>query len=322
MELRAFRLTADGAPEPVEPEAALQPRDEGADADPFWIDIERPERERARELLDRLSVAPVLRGEIMGDRTTPLAVGLVDQTLVRLPAQLSPDAGECPVAVLLLPGRIVTLHEEASDTIHELANSEIDASGLRVGTPTALLVGLTDLLVQRDLDLVSDFRGNVDRLSAMEVEDLADLPLEEMVSLRQQGEVLTAMLEDQIFCLSAISAIEMPAPDARDLKRRFLAAHGALAHVARILERAMRRLEQILEQRSLHAQDSANRRLKVLTVVQAVFVPLTLITGIYGMNFQHMPELGWSGAYFVALGAMVTVASISLVLFWRHGWFD
>ena len=56
MELRAFRLTADGAPEPVEPEVALQRRDEGADADSFWIDIERPERDGGGELLDRLKL--------------------------------------------------------------------------------------------------------------------------------------------------------------------------------------------------------------------------------------------------------------------------
>ena len=66
----------------------------------------------------------------------------------------------------------------------------------------------------------------------------------------------------------------------------------------------------------------ANRRLNVLTIVQAIFVPLTLIAGIYGMNFSVMPELGWPNGYFAALALMGVIAVGELWLFYRSGWFD
>lgn len=59
---------------------------------------------------------------------------------------------------------------------------------------------------------------------------------------------------------------------------------------------------------------------QVLTIVSAVILPLTLITGIYGMNFDHMPELRVGWAYFAVLGSMVAVAAGLLALFWRLGW--
>lgn len=63
-----------------------------------------------------------------------------------------------------------------------------------------------------------------------------------------------------------------------------------------------------------------NKIINVLTIISAIFLPLTLITGIYGMNFKNMPELGWGPAYFVTLGSMIII-SISMLLFFKYkGW--
>jgi len=60
---------------------------------------------------------------------------------------------------------------------------------------------------------------------------------------------------------------------------------------------------------------------RVLTVVSAIFLPLSLIAGIYGMNFENMPELHWRHGYAGAIGIMIGLAALLLVLFWRLGWF-
>jgi magnesium transporter len=57
-----------------------------------------------------------------------------------------------------------------------------------------------------------------------------------------------------------------------------------------------------------------------LTAYAAIFAAITLITGIYGMNFQHMPELGWRFGYGYALGLMVGAASGLWVYFRRKRW--
>ncbi len=63
-----------------------------------------------------------------------------------------------------------------------------------------------------------------------------------------------------------------------------------------------------------------NEIVKVLTMVSAVFIPLNLIAGIYGMNFHNMPELNWHYGYFFAVCLMLSVAFGMLVMFWRMGW--
>lgn len=63
-----------------------------------------------------------------------------------------------------------------------------------------------------------------------------------------------------------------------------------------------------------------NEIMKVLTVFTSIFIPLTFISGIYGMNFEHMPELKWPWAYAVVWGLFITIPSVLLVFFKRKKW--
>jgi len=63
-----------------------------------------------------------------------------------------------------------------------------------------------------------------------------------------------------------------------------------------------------------------NEVMKVLTIIATIFIPLTFLAGVYGMNFQHMPELGWSWAYPVVWLVMLVVAALMVIYFRRRGW--
>ena len=63
-----------------------------------------------------------------------------------------------------------------------------------------------------------------------------------------------------------------------------------------------------------------NEIMKVLTIFAAIFIPLTFIAGIYGMNFEFMPELKWKGGYFTLLGIMAAVGFGMLIYFRRKKW--
>lgn len=65
-----------------------------------------------------------------------------------------------------------------------------------------------------------------------------------------------------------------------------------------------------------------NRIMMFLTIVTSLFIPLTFIVGVYGMNFDYMPELRWKYGYFLVLGIMALVFVLMLLWFKRKGWFD
>jgi magnesium transporter len=63
-----------------------------------------------------------------------------------------------------------------------------------------------------------------------------------------------------------------------------------------------------------------NRLLKIFSVAALVFLPPTLIAGIYGMNFEKMPELSWPWGYPMAIGLIVSAAAIPILYVKRKGW--
>lgn len=71
-----------------------------------------------------------------------------------------------------------------------------------------------------------------------------------------------------------------------------------------------------------------NEIMKLLTVISSIFIPLTFIAGVYGMNFDteespwNMPELEWYWGYPVCVAAMVVIAGGLIFFFWRRGWFE
>ena len=65
-----------------------------------------------------------------------------------------------------------------------------------------------------------------------------------------------------------------------------------------------------------------NQAMRLLTAVTAIFIPLSFVTGLYGMNFDWMPELRWRYGYFAVLAFLAVVASILVVYFKRIGWLN
>ncbi|MBT8256355.1 MAG: magnesium/cobalt transporter CorA [Bacteroidia bacterium] len=63
-----------------------------------------------------------------------------------------------------------------------------------------------------------------------------------------------------------------------------------------------------------------NKVMQLLTLISVIFIPLTFLAGIYGMNFEYIPELKYHNAYFILLGAMVVIAGVLLWLFKRKHW--
>jgi magnesium transporter len=63
-----------------------------------------------------------------------------------------------------------------------------------------------------------------------------------------------------------------------------------------------------------------NEIMKALTVISTIFLPLSFIAGVYGMNFDYLPEIHWRFGYAFAWGLMVAVSGVMLYWFWRRGW--
>ncbi len=63
-----------------------------------------------------------------------------------------------------------------------------------------------------------------------------------------------------------------------------------------------------------------NQVMKVLTIMATIFIPITFIAGVYGMNFKHMPELDWPWGYAVVGLVMIALVAVMLLIFKKKRW--
>jgi len=184
-----------------------------------------------------------------------------------------------------------------------------------------------DFLAHSIIDaLIDNILPTIDRMS-----DVAD-EIEEEVIRNPQKTTLEAILKLK---RSTLRIHRVISPQREVLNRLSRGDFEIITDKARIFYRdvydhivRIEDLNQTLRDRSdnalaTHLSSIANRQnetMKVLSIVAAIFLPLTLLAGIYGMNFENMPELSWKWGYFAVLGFMGAVIIFLVWWFWARGW--
>ena len=94
-------------------------------------------------------------------------------------------------------------------------------------------------------------------------------------------------------------------------------------HVVQVMDRVDAARESLASMHDTYLSCLSNRMnevMKVLTIISTIFIPLTFIAGIYGMNFKNMPELDWQAGYFIILAMMAGIALALVFYFRRQRW--
>ncbi|MGD9143118.1 MAG: magnesium/cobalt transporter CorA [Dehalococcoidia bacterium] len=185
-----------------------------------------------------------------------------------------------------------------------------------------------DFLAHALIDtLIDNVRPTIDRMN-----DFAE-EIEEEVIHRPQQSVLDAIMKLK---RSALKVHRVMAPQ-RDVLNRLSRGEFPIIkkdsqiffrdiydHVVRIEDLVQSLLDRADNALATYLSSVANRQnetMRVLSIVATIFMPLTLLVGIYGMNFEHMPELTWRWGYFMVLGIIGFVILVLIWRFWASGWF-
>ena len=105
-----------------------------------------------------------------------------------------------------------------------------------------------------------------------------------------------------------------------DIRMYIRDIYGNTTHAIDTAEALREMLSGMLDTYLSSLSNRMNEVMKVLTIIATIFIPLTFVAGVYGMNFEHMPELKWAWAYPAVWGVMFAVAVVMLVYFRKKRW--
>ena len=186
----------------------------------------------------------------------------------------------------------------------------------------------TDYLVYRLIDSVVDNYFIIIERIEERVEDLeeaitADLDGDHMMVIQHMKREIITLKRALLPLREAVSGLEKGVTELVDPsnEKYFRDVYDHLIQIADNLETNREVLSGLMDMHVANMSNRMNQVMKVLTVIASLFIPLTFIAGIYGMNFDHMPELHWKYGYFGAWGLMVTVFIAMLIYFKKKRWF-
>jgi Mg2+ and Co2+ transporter CorA len=307
----------------------------GTPALSYWIDIDADERD-SEELKTWLKQPQLKLSEFLIQRLSEPAETWNSQCLTF-------EASQTMLAVF----RILPSYEESEDIAHMAclhmksllltftSCSRIDTGGLYANalqyivsrgklpdaTPSGLLATWLLFHVERTSRATRQLRAFTLKMDADMDVDIHSVHASTMIQAKEQTLKLLYVAEEQNEVIQLISAAERESiVDFSRMKGTLgvlLATSGATERMALRVERHLSELRQRLV---LHEQESTSQRLAVLTIISAIFLPLTLMTGIWGMNFEFMPELKSRISYPLALAFMLFIATSMICFFQKAGW--
>ncbi|MEX0725677.1 MAG: magnesium/cobalt transporter CorA [Planctomycetaceae bacterium] len=224
------------------------------------------------------------------------------------------------VSIFLGSNYVLTFLEDPGDCFDPLRDRLRKGHGRHRQTgPDYLVYCLLDAIIDAYFPVLEEYGNRLDDLENQEIQTRSASLISVIHSFRRE----LLYLRKSIWpCRETIGLL------LRDYPRQFtdetrVYLRDCYDHTVQIIEVAEMYRDMCSDLRDFYFTmigTRTNEIMKVLTIMSTIFIPLTFIAGVYGMNFDYMPELHWRWGYHLSLAGMGVIGLTLLGFFWRRGW--
>jgi len=224
------------------------------------------------------------------------------------------------VSLILGSGFVLSFQDKGGDVFDPVRERLRNGKGrIRKAGADYLAYALVDAIVDNYFVILEKIGDRIDYLEEELVTDPKPEKLDLMHSLKRE----MLFLRNSVWPLREVigAMVRGGSPLIHESTEVYLRdVHDHTIQVIETIETFRDMLSGMLDIYLSSVSNRLNEVMKVLTIISTVFMPLTFIAGVYGMNFRHMPEIGWRWSYPVVLGVMLVAALMMLLYFRRKRW--
>jgi len=297
----------------------------GNQADPgeFWLDIEEAQPEELRQFLAPLALHPLQLAHCLDSDIDPGVLSFANTLLMEYPAGLDREAAApAYLTIILQPSVLVTVRHGTMPELDELSQNLTGANPTLLHHLPELLYQILDQFADKNVDAQIALRDRIQEVARTLAGTPAAIDSKDLALLRWQVGNLIALLENQLYCASRLAAADIEA--LRDPHRK--AYVEDLVSEAEIAQRGAYRLEtrlnDLYRDYQMVGSDRVEKRLRLLTIVSAITLPLGLVAGLLGMNVGGLPGSKMPSAFLVVVALMGVIVVAQYWYFKWRGWFE
>lgn len=291
-----------------------------------WINIDGLHDEKSiEEICTYLGVHKLSMEDILSVGQRPKLEEYTDylQAVIKL-LSIDPveDIIEYEQLTFILKGNVlVTFQEKTGDVFNSVRNRIKEAKGsVRKKGADYLLYALLDLVVDHYFTILESFSEKLEDLETELLNNPDKNTLNKLHGLRRETLLLRRTIYPLREMVGKFEKLEEPIINS-DIKVFIRDLYDHTIKVIENIEVLRDMTTGLLDLYMNSASNKMNEIMKVLTIMSAIFIPITFIAGVYGMNFVNMPELQSKNGYFVVLGVMLSVFIGMVIFLKRKKWF-
>jgi len=184
---------------------------------------------------------------------------------------------------------------------------------------------ISSLIMGLSLDCLRKTSWLSDNILAVEqrMESEPDsIHIEELSNRRSELQILQSIVQGQLPIIESIGPTNRTSITSERALEYLTWTAANLKSADRKLDWLEHRIEVMRSILDMRTQERTNRRLGRLTVISMIFMPITFLAGIWGMNFEWMPGLTYKFGSVIAIGSMIIITAVMYFYFRKKGWFD
>jgi magnesium transporter len=290
---------------------------------PYWLIIEDITASELAENIQSLNLHPLIQEDCLSPDHSTLVDHYLDAVYLEFPTNPSHDRGEVAfLSIICVPDLIVTIERGDGTQLHGFIATLQHEKKLAVGNTANLLYLLIDYFTDDTITQVLALRQQLNLLEKKFVQDLTDIDFNVISDLKRQVTQLESICEDQLYCAKSIVRHDDPVIDTAGQEVYFDDLINNGEYSLRSIMRLTDRIKDLQDTFTIQNHESQEKRLRFLTIISVIFLPLTFITGFFGMNFIDMRLLRVAYGSFIAFAIMVIIILGLLWYFKSRGWFD
>ncbi len=289
----------------------------------LWLEVEGLSDERAlRRIAELFTIHPLALADVVNVGQRPKAEAYADFELVI--ARMACSRGGAlfdleQVSIVLGRDFVVSFHEGARDLFEPVRQRIRGGALVRQMGADYLAYALLDTLIDGYYPIVEAIGAHLEELEEAVSGDPAKELLERIHRARRDILTFVRVIHQQRDAVGAMMRGDHPLigePVRVYLRDSFDHA----SQISDVLDTFREISIGLVDVYLSSVSHRTNETIRVLTILSSIFIPLTFIVGVYGMNFEHMPELHWRYGYYLTWVVMLVVVATLLVYFRRNGW--